>query len=473
MPTPFPSLPSPITGDTKRFQRWIGTHSTLRVPAVTNGYHDFLGYGGSISPAPETIAAQAIAPGGVPLRPLPGKSPMQAGPLLLGDLDPGNPALLIALANFFRRYSRTELGSGALLWRFDVDQAEIADAYILMREWTDVLPLFEAYDGQVSGWTLGAQPGQNLAIQFPLGFGSHRWHGIPVQAAGSGSTLPIVTGVTEHHLALDAVDGDLWIEVTNVSGANITLRSAYGGASAPVSWSATQVYVLGAQGARLYGPSGVRLGAKTSVPGNGSISDQARVYWPVGATLTNGDQFRVPKRGTQPSFTEPDRRAISSVNSFVVLDGEETRTEGGWNIVAERAGFAVQPDTHGRQGATPKTTGDLTAVATPTREIKDLTIQRLLYERQTVPLFVEAETDEVIPGGSNLKYRVIVALPGCIAAGSMYGPDAGAQNTQEAVTLTAGRPSDTVSYSGYDFDQHLSVLVITDSDPLPYTPVAT
>ena len=90
-----------------------------------------------------------------------------------------------------------------------------------------------------------------------------------------------------------------------------------------------------------------------------------------------------------------------------------------------------------------------------------------------MPLFVEAETDEVIPGGSNLKYRVIVALPGCSAAGSMYGPDAGAQNTQEAVTLTAGRPSDTVSYSGYDFDQHLSVLVITDSDPLPYTPVAT
>src|SRR5690606_32255867 len=102
-----------------------------------------------------------------------------------------------------------------------------------------------------------------------------------------------------------------------------------------------------------------------------------------------------------------------------------------------------------------------------------LTIQKFLYERQTAPIFTEAETDEVIPGGSNLRYKVIIALPAVSAAGSMYGPDAGAQNTQESVTLTAGLPDSTVSYGGYDFDQHLSVLVITDADPLPYTPPST
>lgn len=472
MTTPFPTLPSPVTGDPKRLQRWIGTHAALRRPVLTNGLHDFLGFGGSISPAPETIAAQAISPGGVPLRPLAGKSPMAPGPLLLGDLDPGNPALLIGLANYFRRYSRTDLGGGALLWRFDVDQAEIADPYLLMREWTDVLPLFEAFDGQVSGFEVAAQAGQNLTFQFPLGFGSHRWHGIPAQVVGSGSTVPTFTGVSEHHFSLDAVDGDVWVEYTLVAGSVVTLRSAYGGASAPGSWSATQTYTMGDAPLRLYGPSGVRLGAKTSVAGNGSISDQVRFYLPAGATAVTGDQFRVPKRGAQPSFTEPDRRAISSVNSFVVLDGEETATEGGYAITATREGFSVQPDVSGRQGATPKTTGNLVATATPTRELVDLTIQKILYERGEVALFHEAETDEVIPSTA-LRYRVIVALPGCTASGQMYGPDAGAANTQESATLTAGVPSATVSYGGYDFDQHLSVLVITDADPLPFTPVAT
>jgi hypothetical protein len=473
MTTPFFSLPSALTGDPKRFQRWIYAHPTLRVSIPTNGYHDFLGYGGSFSPAPETIAAQAIAAGGVPLRPLAGKSPLGAGPLLLGDLDPGNPALLIGCANLFRRYSRTELGSGALRWRFDVDQAEIADAYLGLRDWTDVLPLIDVFDGQVSGLEIAAQAGQNLTAQFPIGFGSHRWHGIPVQASGSGSTLPTITGVSEHHFSLDAVDGDVWIEYTDVTGSVITLRAAYGGASAPGSWSATLTYTMGDQPARLYGPAGVRLGAKTGVAGNGSISDQVRFYLPAGSTAVTGDQFRVPKRGAQPSFTEPDRRAISSVNSFVTLDSEETRTEGGWGITVARDGFSVQPDVHGRQGATPKTTGNLTATPSLTRELKDLTIQKLLYERSIVPLFMEAETDEVIPGGSGLKYRVIVALPGLTLSGPMYGPDAGAQQTQESVTLTAGLPDATEAYNGLDFDQHISIVIYTDADPLPYTPPST
>jgi hypothetical protein len=470
MGTPFPSG---ITGDPKRFERSVATHPTLGRPIPTNGYHDGAGYGGSISPAPETITPQAVALGGAPLRALPGKSPMGTGPWLMGDIDCANPHLIIFLANLFRRYSRTDLGSGALLWRFDLDQAEIADAYLAVRDWTDVIPLFEAFDGKIGGFQVGAQAGQNLAIQFPVGFGSYRFHGVVVQEVGAASTLPVLTGVSEHHFALAAVDGDVWIEATDVTGSAITLRSSYGGAAAPGTWSATQVYTMGDPPARLYGPLGARLGAKTTTAGRGSISDQVRIYWPAGSTVVTGDRFRVPKRGAEPAFTLPDARSISSVNSVVVLDGEEIETEVGWQITVERAGFSVQPRVHGRQGGTPKSTGDLTAVATATREITDLTVQRALHERQQLALFVDAEADEVIPGGSNLPYRIVFALPSCQTSGPMYGPDAGAQNTQEAATLTAGLPADTVSYAGQDFDQHLSVLVWTDADPLPFTPPAT
>jgi hypothetical protein len=474
MGTPFFSLPSALSGDPKRFERSVFTHPTLGLPIPTNGYHDAAGYGGSIAPAPETIAPQAVALGGVPLRALPGKSPMAAGPWLLGDLDPANAHLHLFLANFFRRYSRTDLGNGALLWRYDLDQAEIADRYLGVLDWTDVLPLVTAFDGMIGGFQLGAQAGQNLAIQFPVGFGSHLFHGTVVQAAGSGSTPPVVTGVSEHHFAADAIDGDIWVEVVNVDGANITIRSNYGGASAPGSWSANQVYVLGTHpGARLYLPNGFRIGPKTDTAGVGSISNQARLYWPVGATLTNGDRFRVPKRGAEPAFTLPDQHSISSVNSVFVLDSEEIRTEGGWQVTAERGGFGVQQDVHGRQGGTPRATGDLTAVATATREITDLAIQQALYDRQRLSLFIDAEADEIIPGGSNLPYRAIIALPGVQPSGQMYGPDAGAQNTQEAATLTAGLPDATVSYAGHDFDQHLSVLIWTDTDPLPFTPPST
>lgn len=458
-----------ITGDPKRFERSVFTHPTLGLPIPTNGYHDGAGFGGSISPAPETINPQAVALGGVPLRALPGKSPMGTGPWLLGDLDPANAHLLIFLAAFFGRYSRTALGSGALLWRFDLDQATVADAYIGVRDWTDVLPLLIAYDGKIGGFQVGAQAGQNMAIQFPVGFGSHHFHGTPVQSIGAASTLPILVGVSEHHFALDAVDGDIWIDVTNVTGSAITFRTNYGGAAAPGTWSATQVYTMGDPPARIYqpAPGNFRIGPKTATAGVGSISNQVKVYWPAGSTVVTLDRFRVPKRGAEPAFTLPDQHTISSVSAVFLLDTEEVRTEGGWQVTAEREGFTVQPDVHGRQGATPKSTGNLVATATMTREIVDETIQRALHERGRVPVFIDAEADEIIPGGSNLPYRVVIALPGCQPAGAMYGPDAGAQNTQEAATLTAGLPDATVAYAGQNFDQHVSVLVWTDTDPLP------
>ncbi len=435
---------SGATGDPINSKRRVAPQAARGIPATT-GFRDFRSYLGPIRINSQEIERQAVIPGGAPSANLTGKMAIEGGPLSIGDLDPANPGLVNMLANVFGRYLLTDQTTYQE-WIFALDQATAADPFLTLLEDNDVLPRFRVTDLLLGGFDLQAQPGSNLAITFPFAASEFDLHGEPAQTAGSGSTLPILKRTWAGNWA--EVDQDLYIRVDADNGSDADISVKVGAASA----YSNQQNVIYGQWNRLQDESGARVG---------KIAEQVMLYWPASPTLVALDEFQVPQNRASWAQTLGVERPISSVNTTFVLDGVEIRVEGGWTVSAAWQNLNRVDDVAGRQGAFVERTGQLAVTVTPTRRLTDLTLQAAIANAQTVSIVIEAETDVEI-GASGRPYRQLLICPRLTASGATYGAEAGGQNRDESLTLTAAVPESTFAYGGFNVDSHCAVILEND-----------
>ena len=441
---------SGYTGDPINFKRRLAPQATRGLPATT-GYRDGYSFGGPVLISPATIARQVVLSGGEPAKRLPGKANLGGGPFVLGDVDPGNYFLLLALANVFGKYSVTEVETGRYRWRFSLDEATAASPYLSLVDFNDVTPQTRFHDLLMGGFGLAASPGENFAIEFPFVVGGYSRAGDPVQETGAASTLPVLRKTWPGNWSADD-DQDIWVKVlTDNADGTWEVQVGLGSSTVEPTFDDTRTLTEG-QWFRLFDTDGSRIGVK---------AEQPEIYLPVGATLAELDVFRFPRQQTIISPSLGTSRAISSVNTSAILDGEEIRVEGGWSIEAAWETLEGRPDTAGRQSATVRRAGELGATVTPTRDLADLTLQYALDQAETVSWVVDAETDVEI-GSTGSPYRVIVALPSCQPEGDEFSVEPGATNRDESLALVAGVPDAALVYDGISFGSHLEVLVEND-----------
>jgi hypothetical protein len=181
----------------------------------------------------------------------------------------------------------------------------------------------------------------------------------------------------------------------------------------------------------------------------------------VGATLEDGSVFRIPANRINWTNTLGTSRAISSVDSIYILDGEQIRLTGGVEINSSWETFNPLPGVSGHQGHLVERTGEQITTVTPSRRVEDLTIQSAILTRGSVPFVMKGETEVVISGETE-PFQVVVVIPELTIAGDIYNPVQGAQTAEESPTLSAGVPSTTYTYTderGNDFATDKAVAV--------------
>lgn len=438
---------SGFSGDPINFKRRTAPQATRGLPATT-GWRDIRTLGGPVLVSPQTIQRQAINTGGAPLRPLAGKAEMGGGPFDMGDVDPADYGLIHMLANVFGQYSVTNVTGSVYMWRFSLAEATSAAAFLSLLDYDDVKPLHKFFDIALGGFTMEAAPGENFRIAFPFAAGGFVRAGDPEQETGTASTLPVVRKTWPGNWATTD-DQDIWVKIlTDNADGTWEVQAGLGSSTVEPTFSDTRTMTEG-QWFRLFDTDGSRIGTK---------AEQPEAYWPVGATLVELDVFRIPKRPeTIFSPSLGTSRAISSVNTSFILDGEETRVEGGWTVEAAWDTLEGRPDTGGRQSATVRRAGQLRGTITPTRDLVDLTLQYALDQGEPVSVVVDAETDEEIAAG--YPYRVLVVAPAGQPEGDLFSVEPGADNREEEVALVAGVPDASLSYAGLTFGSHLEVVV--------------
>lgn len=438
------------TGDPINFKRRLAPQPTRGLPAVT-GFRDGRGYGGPVLISPQTVERQAINTGGAPLQPLPGKAQLGGGPFSLGDVDPANYHLLLMLANAFGKYSVTEVETGRYRWRFSLAEATVADPFLTLLDFNDVTPQAKFFDLALGGFSMSAEPNGNFAMELPFAVGGYVRAGDPVQETGTGSTAPVIRKTWPGNWATDD-DQDIWVKfLTDNGDGTWEVQAGLGSSTVEPTFSDTRTLTEG-QWFRLFDTDGSRIGVK---------AEQPEIFVAEGATLTALDVFRFPKQMTVFSPSLGTARAIASVSTSFLLDGEEIRVEGGWNIEAAWDTLEGRPDTGGRQSATVRRAGQLRATVTPTRDLVDLTLQHALDQQSTLPVVIDAETDVQI-GATGSPYRVLVVLPACRPQGDLFSVESGADNREESFELVAGVPDAALSYDGLSFGSHLEVVVYND-----------
>jgi len=458
---PLPFLES-ATGDPINLKRRIARQATRGLPA-TASFSDFRTYGGPMVMAPGLIDPMSIQSGGAPLRKLPGKVDLASGgPLAMGDVDPADPGLILFLANLFENYTVTSKDTAEWYrWEFALDATTAADEFLTIYNDTDVIPRTTFYDIMLGGFTAAASPGGNFSMDFPYVAGGYHFFGDWVGDTWAANNDPVFRKTWSGNWE-ETGDFDIYIQEQSNDANSITIKVKIGAAA---TYDGANITVNFGEWTRITDENDARIGKK---------AEQIEIFLPVGTTgIVASDTGHVVNRRPSWTPTLATQRKISSINTTFVVDGVESRAEGGWSIEAAWANLESVLDVAGRQTATVQRTGDLSASISPTRRLVDLDFQKKLHEADTIQVFFDGETDEIIPGTANLRpYRMIIGAPACLLSGSMYGVEPGGENKEEALSLMAGLPDAAVNYAdGYgeniSFGSHLKVVVDTDIAAIP------
>lgn len=443
---PVPYLASATGNPTELHSAIVGQATRGVPPIATATWRDIRDYGGGPQIAQSRIAPQAFSPDGEPLTPLTGKLTIAAGQKSLGDLDPNDYALLHMFSNYFGsasggRHTISNPGAGAIYqWKFSKgDTTQAATAYLANMLFSNVLPGQVVFDMLTGGWVISAQPNANLQIQFNLGAGyMNLADDGEIDTAVGTPTIPLVRGFWGQEMT-EADDGDLWVKVvTDDGGGAFTFQAALGSSTVEPTWSSSQTGTLG---------TWVKcLDSVTSLWIGGSLGTAVEIYLPVGATLEDGSIFRIPANRPNWTNTLGASRAISSVDSIYILDGEQIRLTGGVEINSAWSTFEVSPGVSNIQGHLVDRRGNQVTTVTPSRRIEDLTLQSAILTRGSVPFVMKGETETVI-GGETEPYQVVVVIPSLTIAGDIYNPAVGAETAEESPVLTAGVPATTYTYT--------------------------
>ena len=444
MPLPFLSG---AQGDPIRLQRQVAAQAALGIPAIAD-FVDFRSNAGPLQPSPQEVQRLVVAAGGAPLPSLPGKTVVEGGLLDIGDIDPSNKGMLQMLANLYGQYLYID-NTTWHRWRFGLDEATAAAAFLTIHNDNDILPRTRFKDVLMSAMTITAAPNENFDIQFQSQIGNYDFFGAVTQEVGTASTLPILERTFDGNWALDATDKDIYIRVDDNALLPVSfLGSVKVGLAA--SYTNQQTFLMD-QFNRLYDESGVIIG---------TWAEQPKVYFPSGATLVDTDEFKILKRKVRWTPSLGVERPIASVNGSFFLDGAEKRVEGGFEISAEWENAEVFQDTFQKQGGTPERSGLFRITVTPTQRITDLDVQQAIHENQELSLVIDAQTDSEIVAGQ--PYRALMVFPAVKAYEPMYGAEPGATNREQAPTLIAGVPRATFNYGGMSFDTHCTIVIDND-----------
>jgi hypothetical protein len=460
------ALLSGATGDPINLKRRIAQQTLRGVPPLETAWKDFESNGGPFTVEPGEIERELISLGGQPAGNLTGKIALGQGPIALGDVDPANHVYLHALGNLFKQVDINDQTT-YYDWIFSLDGTGFAATapFLSMLNDNDVTPRMRILDILIGAMRWTTTPNENLSVDFDIVAGEVDLHGLVSQETGT-PTLCQIKRLHNGNYAADAdlaEEGDLYIELQTVAGSVLTVRTKIGTSAA---YSNAQTMNADDKWYRLQDESGDRIGLDPS-----KMAEQVLVRFDSGGSYTTADEYKVLGRRAAWTQTLPVTRPISSVNTMFILDGEEIRTEGGWDVEIGWENAESVPDVAGRQTATSERSGNLVATVTPTRRVIDMTLQAALMKASTVSLVIDAESEAEI-GASGRPYRNIIICPECRVSGESFGTEPGGENKDESITLRPGRPSSTpfvydagggVSYS---VDGHINVVVETDIDAL-------
>lgn len=432
---------------------WRAAFQTARAVPATSGFVDFRTNGGGPAIEPTTNPREQLDTSGEDLSELDGKDNFTADALEIGNVSVTNKGLQYAIANLIGKYHVTNVGSGSY-YRYLAgrDQDTAAGDYMTFLEDSNVVPRRRLRDAMVNALTVSAKPGGNLTANFSFMFGGWDLFGDGTQTAGSGSSIPAISGFYPEQMnALDATDKELLVLIPSVSSKTAKARLGAGSYGSITSTWAYDQYT------GLVDDTGLLIG---------KTANQASIRFPTGATLTDADEFTFPKR--RPAWT-PSYAAdqlIPAINAKCYINGSYTRMEGGFDMKLTRPGVQAVPDLFGSQSATVRdASGIRRGEVSIAREVLDLDLQIALINKATVSFVIDARVDAVI-GSSVRQYRYLFAFPEMKLQGRWFKTDAGGQNRQEQFTLRAQKPSSSLSYDGLTFSNGINVLWETNTSSL-------
>ena len=441
---------SSAEGSPVRSQRRIVGQSTLGVPDTDNTTpRDVCQNGGTLRISKGTVERLKISSGGAPSRVLPGKRDVPGFTWNLGDVNPVDYGLLNVLANLFGKYSVANPTGSVQRWQFDLDQGTAALPYLTLLDDTDVIPRVKFFDALCSGVTISNQGG-NFTIDAEFIVGGYTFFGAGTQNTGSGSDIPTITGAAyrdtanEYQVWEDTPD-DLFIQVSAVSGNDLTLQGKIGAAA---SYSSTFTYTMGNAAVEVNDEAGDPIGP---------IRDRVKLYLAAGSTISVNDVFQFATRRVRWTQSLATDRGIPAVNTQFYVDGTQRRVEGGYTLTLAWENAEIKSDVSGSQGGTPRRTGDLVATLEIDREIVDLDFQKALDLDTTLAIVIEGQDDNEIAADYPYLFRAV--LPAMEVSGESFGVETGGENTNETVTLTGRVPDSTYNWDSDSFDSHAALVV--------------
>lgn len=319
-------------------------------------------------------------------------------------------------------------------WLFGASQTTSASPRLSICEDYDQGIPFRFHDCAVKSMTFGAQPNQNFDLAIALAVGEFTLHGAVTQTAGSGSTKPVLTKFWEGNLAADGVDRDIFIKYISAG----LMRGKIGTAA---SFGATSDVFVAGYHSRVYNELVDEVDRRIGV-----VAEQIRAYWPTGYTASANDVWQILSKIASWSASLGVQRPCSSVNVTFILNDNEI-TEQGWSLELATDGVSRIENTYGRQSATSRISGQVSATIKPTREIQDRDLQNALLLGTVLPVVIEAPLDTEI-GISGKDFRTRFVLPAVTFEGNAFSPAAGGKDRKEALTGVAGVPDSAYTYDG-------------------------
>lgn len=411
---------------------------------------DFRSNGGPIIIEPNEIERLIIATGGAPAASLPGKVEIGGGPIEIGDVDPSNRGMIRCLANVFGKYALTD-NTTWYKWEFALNASTTPSSFLGILNDNDINPRTRFNDILLGGFNISAAPNENLAISFPFAVGEYDLHGIPVQTFGTGGPLPKFKRTWSGNWD-DTNDKDLYVRFDTDNGSTWVVSVKVGSAA---SYSGTTTITEG-KWSRLNDENSDRIG---------SLREQVMIYIPSGWGGSANDVYKVPQNRAAWTQSLNTERPISSVNTIFVLDGDEVRVEGGWDVEGRWEELNTFQDTAGRQGATTERSGEFNVTITPTRRIVDLTLQKAIHEASSVAVYIDCISDVKI-GSTGKYFRFLMAAPSAKVYGPLFGTQAGGRNREESPRIVCNVPASAGTYDSMNFGSHFHIVLQNDVSSL-------
>jgi hypothetical protein len=423
------------------FLRRMAVQTDAGIPA-TSGWVDFYSNGGPFAITPTVIPRGIIGRSGERQAPMLGPIEIGNTPMDMGDLNVGKEQLL-AIAAYHRKYTATTPTAG--VYRYVISSAGATDAETLLSILTHsgTGKPFRLTDCMPAGYSLAAQPSQNLRLIVNMLATRADFYGFATQTEGTGSTLPIFRGQVA---AWSASDKDVVILVVDDTPLSVKSKIA----------AATTF-----DGAAISGTAGEWIllndGTAVSMP-LGGWADQGSIYWPASPTLAANDEFLIP--ATIPLWTPSFAtvQPLPVINTRVLINGSVVNTEG-WTITANKPGAVVLRGTN-KQGYAVLDRGESQISVQIQRRLVDLDLQNALLHGTPVQMVQECRGGQI--GSTSYYYRQVALFPKLIAEGALFDTPAGGQDDQENLTLQAYESSTNLSYEGNNYTKPVTWLIDTD-----------